>query len=113
MLPNPSSKGAVLMLRRRAARYMRKGEPRKAAIALQEAAALDPSGPSYVRLAHVLREAGKDEHALRALRQALYCFRHDEMRGRARSVAQLILRLDPSDTTALKRAAWQSSRSAA
>jgi len=95
----------VATLRRRAARFMRKGEPRKAALALREATALDPSGASYVRLAHVLLATGKRDEALHALKQALYCFRYDDMRGRARTVARLILRLDPNDATAQRRAA--------
>jgi len=96
---------AVLTLRKRAARFTRKGEPRKAALALREAAALDPSGPSFVRLGHVLQRLGKRDDALHALRQALYCFRYDDMRGRARTVARLILALDPHDPGAQKRAA--------
>lgn len=95
----------VAVLRRRAARLLRKGEPRKAALALREATALDPSGAAYVRLAHALGAAGRRDEALHALKQALYCFRYDDMRGRARTVARLILQLDPSDTTAQRRAA--------
>lgn len=95
----------VNALRRRAARLLRKGEARKAVLALREAAAIDPSGPAFVRLAHVLSNLGKRDEALHALRQALYCFRYDDMRGRARTVARLILRLDPQDAAAQKRAA--------
>jgi tetratricopeptide (TPR) repeat protein len=100
-----SSSAMVQTLRRRAARYMKRGEPRKAALALREAAALEPTGAAFTRLAHALQAAGKREAALQALRQALYCFRHDELRGRARTVARLILRLDPADSTAQRRAA--------
>jgi hypothetical protein len=95
----------VIALRRRAARFVRRGEARKAALALREAAALDPNGALFVRLAHVLQTMGKRDEALHALRQALYCFRHDELRGRARTVARLILALDPDDSAAQKRAA--------
>jgi hypothetical protein len=95
----------VLALRRRAARFVRRGEGRKAALALREAAALEPSGALFVRLAHVLQTMGKREEALHALRQALYCFRYDDMRGRARTVARLILALDPADSAAQRRAA--------
>lgn len=95
----------VALLRRRAARFLRRGEPRKAALALREASALDPSGASYVRLAHALLRAGKRDEALHSLKQALYCFRYDDMRGRARTVARLILELDPADTAARRRAA--------
>lgn len=95
----------IRALRRRAARCMRRGETRKAVMALREAAARDPSGPSLVRLAHVLVLLGKREDALHALRQALYCFRHEAARGKARTVARLILRLDPADAAARKRVA--------
>ena len=74
-------------------------------LALREATALDPSGASYVRLAHLLQQQGKRDEALHALKQALYCFRYDDMRGRARTVARLILALDPEDRAAQKRAA--------
>ena len=95
----------VRSLRNRAARHLRHDEPRKAVLALREAAALDPHGPAYVRLAHVLQRLGKDTEALHALKQALYCFRHDAQRGRARTVARMILKLDPADASALKRVA--------
>ncbi len=72
---------------------------------MREAAALDPSGASFVRLAHLLLLAGKRDEALQWLKQAMYCFRHDEQRGRARTVARLILKLDPEDASALKKAA--------
>lgn len=92
-------------LRNRAARHLRRDEPRKAVLALREAAALHPHGPSFVRLAHVLQLVGKDDEALQALKQALYCFRHADQRGRARTVARLILKLDPADASAQKKAA--------
>lgn len=98
-------KDQVAVLRRRAARYLRKNDQRKAVLALREATALDPSGASYVRLAYVLGRLGKTGEQLHALKQALYCFRYDDMRGRARTVARLILQLDPTDTAALRRAA--------
>jgi tetratricopeptide (TPR) repeat protein len=106
-MPRPSAASAdpALVLRKRAARFLHKKEPRKAALALREAAALDPTGPAFVRLAHVLLLTGKREEALHCLKQALYCFRHDELRGRARTVARLILKLDPADASALRRAA--------
>ena len=105
MLGSDAHHDCVRGLRRRAARHVRKGEPRKAALALREAAAREPSGPSYVRLAHVLAQLGRRDEALHALRQALYCFRDDAARGRARTVARLILVLDPTDPVARRRAA--------
>jgi tetratricopeptide (TPR) repeat protein len=95
----------VRKLRNRAGRLLRQGEARKALLALREAAALEPSGPSFVRVAHLLTQLGKHGDAVAALKQALYCFRHDEQRGRARTVARMILQLDPADAAARKRAA--------
>lgn len=92
-------------LRNRAGRLLRKDEPRKALLAMREAAAHEPTGPAFVRLAHLLMRLGKNEEAVAALKQALYCFRYDHQRGRARTVARMILRLDPADETALRRAA--------
>jgi Flp pilus assembly protein TadD len=105
MREHESSASASAALHRRAARYMKKRQPRKAAIALRHAVALDPRGATFVRLARALASAGKHDSALHALRQALYCFRHDELRGKARTVARLILALDPSYALALKRSA--------
>jgi tetratricopeptide (TPR) repeat protein len=93
------------VLQQRAARLLRKGEPRKAVLALREAAGLAPHGPEFVRLAHVLGLLGKHDEALHALKQALYCFRHEHQRGRARTVARLILKLDPTDPGAQRKAA--------
>src|SRR5262245_40605886 len=106
-MPRPGAEPAdpALALRKRAARLLHKKEPRKAALALREAAALDPTGPAIVRLAHVLLLTGKQKEALHWLKQALYSFRHDEQRGRARTVARLILKLDPADAHAQRRAA--------
>jgi Flp pilus assembly protein TadD len=84
---------------------LRKGDVRKAALALREAASLAGDGPAYVRLAWVLERMGKDDQALRALKQALYCFRHEEQRGRARTVARMILKLDPADLGAQRKVA--------
>lgn len=105
--PNPQQHAAdpAQALRRRATRFLRKGETRKAVAALREAAALEPSGPAFVRLAHVLSTLGKREEAISALKQALFCFRHDDQRGRARTVARMILQLDPHDPSAQRKAA--------
>jgi Flp pilus assembly protein TadD len=92
-------------LNKRAARLLRKGDVRKAALTLREAASVSPHGPAFVRLAWVLEQLGKHDEALQALKQALYCFRHDHQRGRARTVARMILRLDPADAGAQRKAA--------
>jgi Flp pilus assembly protein TadD len=107
-MPRPAPRhevDPVRTLRHRATRLVRKGEVRKAVLALREAAALDPSGANLVRLSHALLLAERRDEALHALRQALYCFRHDAQRGRARTVASLILKLDPADANARRRAA--------
>ena len=96
---------SVRVLRQRANRMQRRGEFRKAVLALREAAALDSSGASYVRLAHGLLLVERRDEALHAFKQALYCFRHDHQRGRARTVAGLILKLDPADRNARRKAA--------
>ena len=101
----PQPANDVPTLHRRALRMLRKGDARKAVMTLREASALDPSGASYTRLGHALMCAGKKEEAVHALKHALYCFRHDDMRGRARTVARMILELDPRDQTAQKRVA--------
>jgi Flp pilus assembly protein TadD len=95
----------TLSLERRAMRMLRRGDARKASITLREATALNPSGAAFTRLGYALSLAGKKNDALQALKQALYLFRHDHMRGRARTVARMILALDPADATAQKRAA--------
>jgi len=92
-------------LNHRAARLLRRGETRKAALVLREAASLAADGPSFVRLAWVLERLGKRDEALRALKQALFRFRHEDQRGRARTVARMILKLDPADASARRKAA--------
>ena len=92
-------------LERRAMRLLRRGDLRKAAMTLREAVALNPCGASYTRLGYALMRAGRSDDAVRALKEALYCFRHEDMRGRARTVARMILALDPQDATAQKKAA--------
>lgn len=90
---------------RRAQRLLRRGEARKALQMLRESAARTQSGAAYCYLAHGLLSAGRQDEALAALRQALYCFRHTDKRGRARTVAQWILKLDPADRAARRRVA--------
>jgi Tfp pilus assembly protein PilF len=96
---------STIALRRRAIRFIRRGELRKALLALREAASLDQSGASYVRLAHLQMQMGRNDEALQSLKQAMFSFRHDDMRGRARTVARMVLKLDPLDRGALRKAA--------
>ncbi len=101
----PEAVPSMRVLRRRAQRLMRRGDTRKAVALLRENAAREPNGITYCWLADGLLKTGKREEALHALRQALYCFRHAPLRGRARTVARWILRLDPEDGAARKKVA--------
>jgi hypothetical protein len=104
--------GVTQSARHRVVRLFRRGEPRKALQLLREQAAREPSGRNYCWLADGLLRIGKHEEALGALRQALYCFRHERTSGRACSVARWMLRLDPSDLSARKIAAREHSKAA-
>jgi Flp pilus assembly protein TadD len=93
------------VLTARARRSMRKGEPRKAMLALREAVALDPSAARFTRFGVLLGQLGRTAEAVEALKQALFLFRSAGERGRARTVARLILSLDPAEPSALRSAA--------
>jgi uncharacterized protein HemY len=107
MLPNANNNSPSIArtMRRRAQRCLERGDMRKALQLLRESAAREPCGATYCWLAHALLAAHKREDALSALRQALFCFRHEDTRPRARTVARLILKLDPGDCAARKKAA--------
>ena len=90
---------------RRAARCARRGEHRKAALAMREAVALDPTAANYCRLGSMLDRAGRRSESVQALKQSLFLFRQDDKPGRARTVARMILALDPQDRTASRCAA--------
>lgn len=90
---------------RRAARCARRGEFRKAAVAMREAVAIDPTPASYTRLGCMLEKAGRRNEAVDALKQALFLFRQADLTGRARTVARMILALDPHDRSASRAAA--------
>jgi hypothetical protein len=93
------------VMRRRTQRLMRRGDARKALSLMRETAAREGSGAAYCWLGDALLAADRPSEALEAFRQALYCFRHHDMRGRARSVARIVLKLDPGDSNARRRAA--------
>lgn len=95
----------AVALSRRAMRLLRRGDARKAVMTLREATALDGSGAMFTRLGYALTKAGKKDEAIHAFKEALFLFRHEDMRGRARTVARMILALDPTNTAALRRAA--------
>jgi hypothetical protein len=91
-------------LARRARRLACDGDPRKAALAMRELVAMDGAPRHWVRLAHYLRCARRADESLGALRQALYLFRREGAHGRARTVARMVLALDPSDAGAARAA---------
>lgn len=93
------------MLRRRALRSARKGDYRKAAVALRERVALCGDAPSWVALGDMLRRARRMKEALHALKQGLYLHRRNGAHGRARTVARMIVALDPWDTQAARYSA--------
>ncbi len=83
-------------LERRALRSVRRGNLRKAIVLLRQAANLSDDACAWVRLGHVLSRDGRTPDALEALRRALWLHRRGGSIGRARTVAQLILALDPT-----------------
>jgi tetratricopeptide (TPR) repeat protein len=83
-------------LERRALRYARRGDVRKAIVLLRQAANLGDIARVWVRLGYVLSRDGRIPDALEALRRALWLHRRSGCVGRARTVAQLILAIDPS-----------------
>ncbi len=85
------------MLRRRGVRFVKDGDARRGALALRESAAITGHGSTFVLLGHALTQAKRSEEALDAFKQALWIFRRDGADGRVRSVAHLILAVDPSD----------------
>ncbi len=87
-------------LRRRAHKHARKGNFRKAVVALRQLAALDGSPAHWVALGDALRRARKEREAIRALHQGLFLHSRAGAERRASSVAQLILELDPTDRVA-------------
>jgi hypothetical protein len=89
-------------LKRRALRLARKGESRKAALALRERASLVDDAASWVMAGAMFQRANRQEDALAALRQGMWMHERAGSLGRARSVATLVERLDPSDKLARK-----------
>jgi len=87
---------------RRAWRHARKGDYRKAVLALRELAAITGQAKNWVRLGDMLLRAQRNEEALDALRQAMWLHRRIGSEGRARTVARMILRVDPKDALATR-----------
>ena len=90
----------VDVLTRRARRHARKGEYRKAALALRERVALTGDARSWVALGDMLRRARRIPEAIHALRQGMYLHRQAGAPDRARTVARMIVALDPWDAKA-------------
>jgi hypothetical protein len=85
------------LLKRRADRLASKQEFRKAALALKERAALVGDAVSWVLAGAMLRRAHRDEEAIAALRHGMWLHERAGDVRKARAVARVIERLDPSD----------------
>jgi len=96
--PNLSDRASIL--RRRASRHARRGEFRKAAVAMRQVAALRGDAASWVALGDMLKRASRPDEALQALKQGLWLHRQAGYEGRARTVARMILAVNPHDTHA-------------
>jgi cytochrome c-type biogenesis protein CcmH/NrfG len=88
------------VLKRRARRLASQDEPRKAALALRELAARTDAAAHWVLLGDMLRRARRQSEALAALREGLWRHRQAGSEARARTVAALMLALDPTDSQA-------------
>jgi len=83
------------ILKRRARRHARKGDYRKAAVALREHAAISGEAAAFVALGDMLRRARRTAEAVRALKQGMYLHRRGGARRRAQTVERMIIALDP------------------
>lgn len=92
------------VLRRRARRLARAGDYRKAALALRERVAFLGDAASWTTLGDMLRRARRTPDAIQAFKQALYLHRQAGSEGRARTVARMIVALDPLDAQASRLA---------
>jgi Flp pilus assembly protein TadD len=85
------------ILRRRARRATRDGDHRRAAVALRELVALEGDAKSWTLLGDSLRRARRPHEAIGALKQALWLHRQGGASLRARTVARMLVALDPHD----------------
>ncbi len=92
----------VDILKRRAHRHARKGDYRKAALALRERVAVSGDAAAWVALGDMLRRARRIPEAITALRQGMYLHRKAGASGRVRTVARMIVALDPWDAKAAR-----------
>lgn len=88
------------VLKRRARRFARKGDYRKAALALRERAALTNEPAAFVALGDMLRRAHRVAEAVQALKQGMYLHRRRGARRRAKTVERMIVALDPWQSAA-------------
>lgn len=86
--------------RRRAKKLRSQGNYRKAALALREWVRLTDAPKAWVAFGAMLARARRNEQALDALKQGLWRYRQNGDLGRARSVARVILSIDPYDSGA-------------
>jgi hypothetical protein len=100
MMRTPDLSDRASILRRRASRHARRGEYRKAAVAMRQVAALRGDAASWVALGDMLNRASRPGEAVQALKQGLWLHRQAGSEGRARTVARMILAVDPHDAHA-------------
>ena len=94
----------VEIMQRRAQRFLRKGQFRKAALALRKLAGSSEEPRHWVALGHMWRRARRREQALHALKQGMFLHKRRGSGDRARTVARKILELDPQDSGAFRLA---------
>lgn len=87
-------------LRRRAAKFARRGDYRKAALSLRQLVCLDGTARSWVAFGAMLSRAKRYEEALEAYKQGLWLMRREGHDRRATTVARLILELSPNEPSA-------------
>jgi Flp pilus assembly protein TadD len=98
----PSDRGQVLL--RRARRFALRGEHRKAAVALRELVTYSGDARSWTLLGDMLVRARRKAEAIAAFRQAMWLHNRSGSKLRARTVARLIVSLDPHDEKAVQLA---------
>jgi Flp pilus assembly protein TadD len=81
----------------RARRLRRRGEFRKAAIALRELVFRDPTAGRWVQLGHLLARAGRAEQAIDAFKQGQWLHRRNGHARKADIVATLLANSDLRD----------------
>jgi Flp pilus assembly protein TadD len=90
------------IIERRARKLERKGEFRKAALALRKLAGNSGEPKHWVALGNLWRRARRRDQALDALRQGMFLHKRRGSSERARTVARMILELDPADSGAYR-----------